>query len=212
MSFRTQEDQRRAVEAAALEKAKRETVAAVYQKFPLLVRCMANDQHIIGIVTRFAGPDALPSLDLFLSALDENPDELRSLAQQSEAITRRQLTAQIIDLLAAKGKGHDSFTLAQEQKRLALLSVPALRARLADLQVKAKMASVDVGSLKAYVAEERRDKREFPGYPELPKSVWNGTTHVPVNAAFFKSLDGYEIRRYTRLYSVEQVNQRIQKG
>jgi hypothetical protein len=74
------------------------------------------------------------------------------------------------------------------------------------------MAGQSVSALKAMVADARADKREFNGFPQLPKSVWNGTTHLPVNAAFFKSLDGHEIRRYTRLYSLEQVNQRIREG
>jgi hypothetical protein len=212
MSFKTLEDQHRAVEAAAWENAKRETIAQVYGRFPLLVHCMANDQHIIGIVTRFAGPDALPSLDLFLSALDENPSALGSLAQQPEAITRQQLTEQIIELLAAKGKGHDAFTLRQEEKRLTMLPIPALRARLADLQMKANMASIPVPALKAFVKDAHTDKRKYPGFPELPKTVWNGTAHVPLNAAAIKAMDAWEIRKYSRLYSQQQLNDRIKEG
>jgi hypothetical protein len=212
MSFKTLEDQHRAVEAAAWENAKRETIAQVYAKYPAtLIHCQANDQQIIAIITRFAGPDALPSLDLFLSALDENPSALGSLAQQPEAITRQQLTEQIIELLAAKGKGHDAFTLRQEEKRLAMLPIPALRARLADLQMKAGMAATDVTTLKRIVADAHRDQSQFPGYSNLPPTMWDETKHVRVDADYLNELarsDIWQFKKLVRLYGSEQIDVR----
>src|SRR5438046_10467792 len=139
--FRTREDQDPAIQAAHYELEKKKTTEAVYAKFPLLVRCMANDKAIIELVHRFVGPDVVPTAELFFTALDENPGAINSLSQQPEAITRSQFTAQSIGLLRAKGKGHDAFTLKQEEKRLAFLSISDLRIRLRDLQMKASMAS-----------------------------------------------------------------------
>jgi hypothetical protein len=211
--FRTREDQEAAIRAAHYEIEKRKAIEAVYAKFPLLVRCMANDQEILDIVRLFAGPSVIPSAELFFSALDENPDAMNTLAQQSEAITRRQLTQQIIDLLAAKGKGHDTFTLRQEEKRLALLSIPALRSRLADLQMKAKMASTDVATLKQFVSHAHRDHRPFPGWPTLPtRMVPPGEIFaVAVDAEYLNGLlknDIWQFKRLVKLYGSEQIDSR----
>jgi hypothetical protein len=213
MSFRNMEQQQQAIAAAHLENAKKALVAFVYQKFPTLVVCDANSRMIVELVERWGGPDIMPTPEAFLSMLDENgPEAMSMLAQQPEAVTRRQLADQIIALLAAKGKGHDAFTLRQEEKRLALLSIPALRARLADLQVKAKMASTDVATLKNFVAESRRDQRRYQGYPDMPRQIWDGTKHIPLNATTIKAMDAWEIRKLARLYSDRQLNDRIQEG
>jgi hypothetical protein len=207
--FKTLEDQRKAIEAAALENAKRETVAAVYQRFPLLVRCMGNDKQIIAIIDRWAeNPDLLPSIQLFEAAIEENPQEFASLAQQPEAKTRQQLLEQIIELLAAKGKGHDAFTLNQEEKRLALLAIPALRARLADLQTKAHMASTPVPILKAIVADTHRNQ-SIDGYPALPSSLWDGSRHVRCDADYLNGLaktDIWMFKKLVRLYGSAQID------
>jgi hypothetical protein len=213
MSFISRSEQQQMLEAAALENAKRECIAAVYAEHQEFVRCEANNRAIIDACSRWANSDSvLPSVAIFNEAMAENPGEIKNFARQSEAITREQLTEQIIELLAAKGKGHDVFTLKQEEKRLTMLSIPALRARLADLQIKAKMASIPVPALKAFVKDAHTDKRKYPGFPELPKTVWNGTAHVPLNAAAIKAMDAWEIRKYSRLYSQQQLNDRIKEG
>jgi hypothetical protein len=212
MGFTNAAQQEAAIQAAAVEQEKRRVVEQVYAKFPgTIVRCMANERHIISIIERWAGPDVIPSLYMFEEAIRENPSEFDSLAQQQESKTREQLSEQIISLLAAGGKAHDAYTLQQERTRLKTLSTEALHVRLADIQRAHGMAHRPVTELKAIVAESRVDHRRFPGFPELPKTLWHQSAHVPVNALFFRGLDGYEIRRWNRLYSVEQVNQRIKE-
>jgi hypothetical protein len=214
VGYKNLEQQQQAVEAAKYENAKRQTRVHVYQKYLRVLPCDANDKLISEICARWLGgnPDVLHSLAIFEEAIAQNPSEYDSLAKQTEEKTAEQLIEQIINLLATKGKAHDDFTLKSELTRLKTFTIPALRARLSDLQTKARMAGQSIQQLKQVVADARTDTRTYPGFPTLPKSVWNGTTHVLVNAAFFKALDGYEIRRYTRLYSTEQVNQRIQEG
>jgi hypothetical protein len=214
MGYKNLEQQQQAVDAAKFENAKRQTRLHVYQKYAKSVLpCDANDKLIIEIIDRWTGnTDVLPCLALFDEAIAENPAEFQTLAQQEEAVMRRNLIEQIIHLLATRGKGHDDFTLKSEQTRLSTFTIPALRARLADLQLKANMAGQSVQQLKQMVSDARTDRSPYPGFPTLPKSVWNGTTHVPLNAAAFRAMDPWEIRKYSRLYSVEQVNARIAEG
>lgn len=122
------------------------------------------------------------------------------------------MTDSIIELLATRGKAHDEFSLKSERTRLATFQIPALRARLADLQVKAGMAGQSVQSLKALVAGAHADKRKFPGFPELPRQIWDGTRHVNVDAAYLKASDPFALKKFCRLYSVEQVSQRLAEG
>jgi hypothetical protein len=198
MSFKTQEEHRRAAEAAGLEYAKRQTIAAVYQKFPLMVRCMANDGMILELIKRWSNwADVVPSLELFLNALDENPDAINDFAQQPEVKIRQQLSEQIIDLLSEKGKGHDEFTLRQEAKRHALLSLEELRARLADLQMKAKMAATPVTELKRLVADAHRPA---PQAKVLPAEYTRERIHA---------MPSYQIKQLIRDYGASVVNDRL---
>jgi len=214
MSFRNLEQAEAAVAAAAAENDKKLLILNVYRKWPTLVVCEANDKRILDIVDRWTdySADVIPTLSLFEEAIAENPEEFNSLAHQSEDTTRRQLVDQIIQLLATKGKGHDEYTLKSERTRLKTFTIDALRTRLADLQRGAQLAGKSVETLKGIVAEAKVDRSPYPGYPTLPKSVWNGQTHVPVNSVFFRQLSSFEIKRYARLYSIEQVNARIAQG
>jgi hypothetical protein len=162
-------------------------------------------------------PYAVPTIEIFEECLRHNPDAFNNpshgFAKMSEAKTRQQLTGQIIDLLAGKGKGHDAFTLKQEEKRLQTFTIPALRVRLSDLQMKAKMASTDLGTLKRFVAESHRDDRPFPGWPTLPSQMVprGGIYSLNVNAEYLNQLartDIYEFKRLVRLYGSEQIDAR----
>src|ERR1700741_1825256 len=130
--FVNQAEVERRVQAAQLERAKRDCIAAVYQKFPLIVRCEASERMLLEAVKMFAGWDVVPTYDLFLSALDENPEIMSTIATRSEERTRQQLIEDILALWAAKGKGHDEFTLRIEGRRLATIFFPALWARGAE--------------------------------------------------------------------------------
>ena len=199
MRYKNLEQQQQAVEAAKYENAKRQTRVHVYQEYLRVLPCDANDKYITEIIDRWTGnnPDVLHSLQLFEEAIAENPTQFNSLAKQPEAKTCAQLIDQIIDMLAAHGKGHDAFTLKQECTRLQTLSIPALRARLADLQMKAKMAATDVATLKNFVAESRRPA---PQAKVLPAEYTRER---------IRSMPPYEIRKLIRDYAAGVVNDRL---
>jgi len=133
------------------------------------------------------------------------------------AEVKQSLIDEICDLLRSPdGTGREgkysNFNIDAIRKQMQYWDISKLQARR-DAIVRAQaLNKVPVPVLKAAVKEARTDRSPYPGFPQLPQSTWNGKTHVPVNAAFFKSLDAYEIRRWNLLYSPEQVNARIQQG
>jgi hypothetical protein len=210
MSYKNLEQQQQALEAAKYENAKRLTRVHVYQKYQRVVPCDANDKRISDICNRWLGgnPDVLHSLAIFEEACAANPTEFNSLAKQLETITCEQLIDQIIGLLATKGKAHDDFTLKSERTRLKTFTIPMLRARLADLQTKAHMAGQSMQQLKQVVA----DARPAPGYPTLPRQLFENGATVDVNARYLRGLDAFSLKRLCRIYSTEAVNQRLAEG
>ena len=84
-------------------------------------------------------------------------------------------------------------------------SLEQLRTRLNEIKVKQKMASTPVSELKKYVA----DARPAPGYPTLPKQLFENGRTVTVDAFYLKALDPYSLKRMCRIYSTEAVNQRL---
>jgi hypothetical protein len=209
-TYRNLEQQQQAVEAAKVTNAERLTCIHVFQKWPTLVVCEANEKGILDIINRWTGnnPDVLPSIQIFEEVIAENPAEFNTLAKQTEDVTRRQLTDSIIELLATKGKAHDDFSLKSERTRLKTFTIPMLRARLADLQTKAHMAGQSMQQLKQVVAAAR----PVPGFPMLPKQLFENGATVIVNATYLKALDAFSLKRLCRIYSVEAVNSRLAEG
>ena len=217
MSFRNINQQNAAIEAAAHEQAKRNTIAYAYQKYPTLLQCDANNRMIIELVERWAGTEVHPSPALFDSMLDENgKDALSMLAQQPVERSKEQIRAEILTLLASKSGGRDgkfdSYNLRSEEKRMASWSLDALRARLNEIKTKQPMAVEPVSTLKTFVAESRRDTSPYPGFPQMPKEVWQDGKTVLLNAATIKAMSSYEVRRLARIYSDRQLNARLAQG
>ncbi len=216
MSYKNLGQQQHAVEAAKYENAKRQTRIEVYRTYGnphkggVVLICDANDKRISDIVDRWLdyNPDVLHSLELFEQAIAANPTDFNSLAKDSEGNVREQLIDQIIGLLATKGKAHDDFTLRSERTRLKTFSIPGLRQRLSDLQRAAHMAGQSVQQLKQLVA----DARPAPGFPALPRQLFENGQTVTVNAAYLRALDLYSLRRMCRIYSLDAVNQRLAEG
>ena len=216
MSYKSLEMQQQALEAAKYENARRETRLAVYRKYGtprkggVVLICQANDARISDIIDRWVNhnPDVLHSLDLFDAAIEANPTDYNSLAKDSEGNVREQLIEQILGLLAAKGKAHDTFSLNQERTRLGTFAIPALRQRLSDLQRAAHMAGQSVQQLKQIVA----DARPVPGFPALPRQLFENGATVDVNARYLRGLDAYSLKRLCRIYSTDAVNQRLAEG
>jgi len=217
MSFKNLQQQNEAIEAAAYEQAKRNTIAYAYQKHPTLVQCDANNRMLIELVERWAGTEVQPSPALFDSMLDENgKDALSMLAQQPVERSKEQLREEILTLLASKNGGRDgkfdAYNLRSEEIRMKSWSLDALRARLNEIKVKQKMTVAPVSVLKTFVAESRRDTSRYPGFPQMPKEVWQDGKTVPLNAATIKAMSSYEIRRLARIYSDRQLNTRLAQG
>jgi hypothetical protein len=209
----TREQQNAAIAAAHFQQETERGLEQIFSAFPTLVRCEANTRRIQELCRDFMGEDVAPSLDTFRNFLDLNPDAWKSLVHRPVEIMKRQIIQDILSLLASKDNGRDgkfdSFNLRSEAKRMESWSLDALRNRLNGIRTRQKMAATDLGTLKAFVADAHAYKRRYPGYPELPRQVWNGTTHVPLNAAYIKALPSFELKKLVRLYSAEQVNSRL---
>lgn len=212
MSFKTLEDQQRAVQAAQFQQETARGLEQIFSAFPTLIRCESNTRLITSLCREFMGEDVAPSLETFRSLVEINPEVMKSLATRTVERSREMLVEDILSLLKAKGIGYDGFNLRAEESRLKHFSLEALQNRLEEIRRKHRMASTPIPILKAIVADANADKRRYPGYADLPRSVWNGTAHIPLNAAAFRAMDVFEIKRYTRLFSVEQVNDRIKEG
>jgi len=199
MSFKTRYEQNAEIADARMESAKREAIAAIYVERQDFVRCEGNDGMIIDVIRRWTGysADVLPSKAIFDEALLENPDEIKNFARQPLAVTKEQLTDNIIEILREKGKGHDEFSLKGERTRLRTFSIEQLRARLADLQRAADLAAQPVSSLKTLVAESRRPS---PQAKVLPAE------YTPER---IKKMKAWEIKALVRMWGASVVNDRL---
>ncbi len=216
--FTNVHQQQRAVEAARTENAKRETVAAVYAKYPKMVQCEANARKILeDIVYWTQTPEVLPTLDLFEAMLLENPEHIKTYATQSIERTKEQIIEDILSLLESKNGGRDgkfdSYNLRSEEARMKSWSLDALRTRLNDIKTKQRMSTTSVSTLKTFLADAHRDDQPFPGFPTLPKSLWStsqGRT-INIDAAYLNHIgkhDKYEFLRFVKLYGSAQVDHR----
>jgi len=212
MSFRTQEQQTAAIEAARTENAKKTCIAEVYAEHQDFVRCEANNRAIIGVIERWSGnnPDLVPTRELFNEILLENPGELANFARESLALAKEKVVAEYLQLLASHSR-QDQYSLKQEENRLKHLPLEVCRQKLAELKSRQKMAAVPVSVLKSLVADAHRDTSQFAGYPNLPKSMWLDGRTVTVDANYLNGLvqtDMWQFKKLVRLYGSQQVDSR----
>jgi len=206
----TELDRSKAVEAAAFKIETDRGLAAIYSKFPLLIPCEANNRALIQACNQYCGGDVAPTVGIFQNILEDNPDLMGQMATRAIDRTRKMLIEDILAILRAKGRSHDSFSLKTEESRLQHFTVDALRSRLEDLRRAANMATTPVAQLKAMVADSHRVE-SFEGYPILPQAVWDGSKHVKVDAAYLNGLihtDLYQFKKMCRLYGSTQVDRR----
>jgi hypothetical protein len=206
MGYRTQNQENEAMEAAKMESAKKETIAAVYDKHQDFVRCEANDRAIIEAIVRWTqNVDVLPTAELFEIALEADPGSTKEFARQPIAHIREQIVEEILDLLASKNGGRDgkfdSFNLRSEEARMKPWSLEALRQRLSDIKVRQRMAAAPVSELKKFVADSRPKPGLFPGWPTLPQTlVPPGEIHaVNVTAEWLNGLAKTNLWLFKRL-------------
>jgi hypothetical protein len=212
MSFKTQADQDRAIQASHFQQESARGLEQIFSAYPTLIRCESNTRLITELCRDFMGEDVAPSLDTFRSFIDLNPGAMSTLAKRPVERTRELLVEDILTLLASKNGGRDgkfdSFNLRSEEKRMESWSLDALRNRLHEIRTKQRMASTPISELKKIVV----DARPVPGYPTLPRQLFENGATVTVNAVYLKALDTYSLKRMCRTYSTEAVNQRLAEG
>lgn len=158
--------------------------------------------------------------DAFLTATDDDFEySLRTMetgfAKQhvpTEEETKVALIEKICSLIASSdGTGRDgkfsTFALKAEFTKMNFWSVPQLTERLAEVVRKQELSRKTPVELKQIVESGRR----YVGYPQLGKTiVRTGTVRaVPLDAAYLRGLDAWELKKFCRLYGSEQVNDRL---
>jgi hypothetical protein len=218
MGFTNLQQQHEATEAARTQQAKRDCIAHVYATYPTMVRCEANERAIIETILAWTqNPDVLPTIELFQSMLDENPEAIKTLATQPVERHKEQIIQEILTLLASKNDGRDgkfdSHNLRSEEARMKSWSLDALRTRLNEIKIKQGMSAQPVAALKAFVQEAHADRRPFPGWPTLPPQlVLPGQIYaINVTAEWLNGLarnDIWQFKRVVKLYGSQQVDAR----
>jgi hypothetical protein len=188
-----------------VERAKREAIAQVFDERQDLVRCIANEKQIIDLISRWTNysESVLPSKAIFDQVLLENPNEIKNFVRRPLEKIKQQLIEEILALLKTKGKNHDEFSLRKEGQRLALLSVPELRARLATLEANAKMAATPLSEHRKTLQDaSAKYARTTYGYPTLPDEF----TAERLKSRSFPSS---ELKKLLRLYGNDQLLARL---
>lgn len=207
MSFVSRSEVERRVEAARFEQAKKNCVAAVFAKFPTIVQCDASARAVLDIIAQFVGRDSsvLPSLDLFLSALDENPSAMQDIATRPVEVSKLQVVEDYLNLLNAHSR-QNFQSLKLEKSKMVNLTLQECRERLNSLRLRQDMAAkYSTGELHKVL----QDSQTPTAYPALPKVMFNSATgkYDQINAAFLRQTD--YLKKYVRIYGIEQVNRRL---
>lgn len=199
---------------AAENAAQREQNVATYKawlvKHPELVDCIANQkmfEEYLDWEDEFTAAD----LDFALGNLSSR---LRLATQRVPTLeeTKAALIDKICSLIASSdGTGRDgkfsTFQLSTERTKMTFWTVPQLAARLEEVIRKQDLNSKPIGELQQIVQSGRR----YVGYPQLGQSIVRpGTVRaVPLDAAYLRGLDAWELKKFCRLYGVEQINNRL---
>jgi hypothetical protein len=183
---------------AAQKEANTATYKAWVVKHSEFFDCEANRQMLFGPYGYMDFTDSLSEANLDF-AYGNLKTHLALRKIKTPEVIKAELIEEIISLLSAHSR-RDEFMLKSEETRMRHMSLDALQARLAELKAKIGMASQPVSTLKAFVADARRDDRPFPGFPTLDRSV---------QAAEIKAMESSALKRLVRLYSAAQVNARL---
>ena len=216
--MRNEQQQRQMTEAARMENARKECIAAVFSKYTTLIQCEANSRKILEDIVYWTQiPDAIPTLDAFEAMLLENPDHIKNYATQSIERSKEQIIEEVLTLLESRNGGRDgkfdSYNLRSEEARMRSWSLESLRTRLNEIKVRQRMAVEPVSALKTFVADAHRVTNEFAGWPNLPKSMWSSSQGrtITVDADYLNHLgkhDKYEFARLVKFYGSAQIDRR----
>jgi hypothetical protein len=118
----------------------------------------------------------------------------------------------ICDLLRSPdGTGREgkysNFNLTALRKQMEHWEISALTARRDEIVRAQRMVKQPLPELKQIVREAHTD----PGFPRLPKTIVPAgqVVAVPLDAAYIKKLEPWEIRRLSRIYGQAAVNARL---
>lgn len=130
----------------------------------------------------------------------------------TEAETKAALIDKICELIAsADGTGRDgkfsTYQLEQERSKMTRWDLSALTSRLEQVVRKQTLSAKPVYELQQIV----ESAREYQGYPQLPKQIVRpGTVRaVPLDAGYLRSQDPWGLKKFVRLYGIDQVNDRL---
>src|SRR5580704_8268732 len=155
--------------------------------------------------------------DAFLTASSEDFEySLRTMTTnisrhrvQTEAEVKAELVDRICELLrnpdgGTRGGKYSDQDLSTFRTKAEFMSLEDLTARLNEI-VRAQTMSPSEAHQVLVSA------RKYQGYPQLGKSIVRpGTVRaVPLDAAYLRGLDAWELKKFCRLYGTEQINARL---
>jgi hypothetical protein len=193
-------------------------LGAIYKAYPSIKPCMATKSLVIDLVRTFLGDDGtLPvTLENFRSMLEQNPDALNTLVIESPQKQNEALIGEICELLrSADGTGRggkfSDAALKSERHKMLWWTRDQLQQRLNQIVEAQRLAKLPAAQIKADLAAARRDVRPYTGYPTLPKTIVprGQVTAVVCDSKYLQSLHPEDLRRMSRLYSQQQINDRL---
>jgi len=127
----------------------------------------------------------------------------------TEAETKADLINRIMELLQGTNNAHWTIdhNIKSERTKMSFWSVEQLTARLDEVVRAQTLNAKPIGELKAIAASER----QYVGFPTLGKAIVRpGTVRaVPLDAEYLRGLDSWELKKFVRLYGIDQVNDRL---
>jgi hypothetical protein len=185
---------------AAAQAAQAETNRAALSKWlerhhPEIPDCTAV-RNVFEEYMDFSYPLSDSDFEFALGNLETCISKQRARTPQEK---KSEVIEEILSLLSAHSR-RDKFMLKSEKSRMKHMSLDALQARLAELKYKIGAVSTPVSTLKAFVADTRADTRKYSGFPNLEKNI---------DASHIKNLSTSELKKLIRVYSVQQVNDRL---
>ena len=199
---------RATVESAAQYQSNLETYNRWLEKHPEINPCIAN-QKAFEEYLDWADDEFTPAdLDFALGNMLDRLQLATQLIPTPEE-TKADLIDKIIERLQTTNNKHWQVphNVQIERAKMQFHSLEQLTARLDEI--------VRAQTLNALSPEERQkivvDARRYTGYPQLGKTIVRpGTVRaVPLDAAYLRGLDAWELKKYTRLYGLTQINDRL---
>jgi hypothetical protein len=155
--------------------------------------------------------------DAFLTATEQDFEySLRTMTTilsrhrvQTEAEIKQELIEKICELLrnpdgGTRGGKYSDHDLSTFRKKAEFMTVPELTTRLEEIVRAQTMSPTEAHQVLV-------SARKYQGYPQLGKTIVRpGTIRaVPLDAAYLRGLDAWELKKFCRLYGTEQVNARL---